>query len=860
MIAQRLLMFRLARRYINRRWLQSLLFVLGVALGVAVGVAIDLANTSAKRAFTLSAESISGRTTHQITGGPTGLPNEVYTQVRVDLGIRNSAPVIESYVNALDLDGQPLRLLGVDTFAEAPFRDYLTTSEIEQDENRTAFDALNVFLTQPGTVLISETLADRYDLQPGDTLTLRPNAQLVDVEITGLLQPSDSVSADALDNLLLVDIATAQELLDKPETLSRIDLILPNDYPTAQIEALLPPDAVLTTPNASNSAISQMTAAFELNLRALSLLALVVGVFLIYNTVTFSVVQRRPIIGIMRSLGTTRRQIFTMILGEALLLGAIGTILGLALGIIMGRAVVGLIAQTISDLYFSVTVERVTVAPITLLTGGGIGLLASIIAAVVPSWEATRIAPAGAMRRSEVEQNARRVTPIMTAGALLLTLGGVLVLTIPTQSVIVGFVALFMIVVGCALLTPVALIGAMQVILPVSARLMGVIGRIAPRDIIRSLSRTAIAVAALTIAVSVIVGVGMMIGSFRTTVNDWLINTLGADVFISPASVTSTWNSADLDPGLVDIVGNVEGIAEVTTVRNVNVTAPDYPDLPPVNLSAITHDISTERRFVWNNAPDGDFWAALQAGSVMVTEPFAFRRGITPEQNTITLLTDSGPETFTVIGVYYDYTTDQGTLTMHDAVYRRYYDDPFVSSIGAYITPDADLTTVIETLRSDTLAGQDLEIRSNRGLRESALEVFERTFSITVALQVLATIVAFIGILSALMSLQLEHAREYAVLRANGMTPRQLWQLTLTQTGLMGATAGLLAAPIGLALAVVLIEVINVRSFGWSMQVALLPGEFVQAFAVAVLAAMLAGVYPAWRLSRMQVTEGLRME
>lgn len=859
MIAQRLLMFRLARRYISRRFLQSVLFVVGVALGVAVGVAIDLANSSAKQAFNLSAQSISGRATHQIVGGPGGLPVALYTQLRTELGLRSTAPIVDQFVGIPELGDQSFRLLGVDVFAEAPFRDYLTTTSIE-GENQAAFDALNLFLTQPDTLLISANQAERYNIGAGDTVTVRINSTETTVTIAGLLRPSDSLSAQALDMLIMADIATAQELLGQPGLLSRIDLMLSDDYATDQIEALLPEGAVLTTPNASNSALNQMTAAFELNLRALSLLALVVGVFLIYNTVTFSVVQRRPVIGIMRSLGTTRRQIFTMILGEALLLGTIGTILGLALGIIMGRAVVGLIAQTISDLYFSVSVQRVTVSPLTLFTGAAIGLSASLLAAVVPSWEATRTAPAGTMRRSDVERNAQRITPYMTAGALLLVFMGVVVLNIPSSSVIVGFAALFLTVVGSALLTPLALIIMMRAVTPLTTRLMGVIGRIAPRDVIRSLSRTAIAVAALTIAVSVIVGVGVMIGSFRVTVNDWLYNTLGADIFISPETTGGTRVTANLDASLLDSVEAVPGVALVTAVRNVNVIAPDYPTLPPANVSAITDDISVERQFAWLNTPEDAWWEAFTAGAVLVTEPFAYRRGITPESNEITLLTDSGPQSFEVIGVYYDYTTDQGSLLMYDDIYRQLFDDPYISSLGVFVTTEADQQSVIDTLRLDTLSGETLLIQSNRSLRDSALEIFERTFSITVALQVLATIVAFIGILSALMSLQLEHTREYAVMRANGMTPRQLWQLTLTQTGLMGATAGLLAIPIGLVLAFVLIEVINVRSFGWSMQLAFTPGEFVQAFIISTVAALLAGIYPAWRLSNMQVTEGLRME
>ncbi|MFC1960188.1 ABC transporter permease [Chloroflexota bacterium] len=859
MITRRLLMFRLARRYIVRRLLQSALFVIGVAVGVAVGIAIDLANTSAQQAFSLSAQSINGRATHQIVGGSNGLPVDLYTQLRVNTGIRASAPLVESTVNVVELADQPVRLLGVDVFAEAPFRDYLSTTQIA-GSNQPAFDTLSRFLAVPDSVLISASLADKHGLALGDTLTLRTNAQQIEVSIVGLLQPQDDSSAQALETLMLADIATAQEILAQPDTLTRIDLILPEDYDLTALEALLPPDTRLTTPAASTAALKQMTAAFDLNLRALSLLALIVGVFLIYNTVTFSVIQRRPVIGIMRSLGMTQRQIFTMILGEALLLGSLGTVLGLALGIIMGRLVVGLIAQTINDLYFAVTVTRVTVQPTSLLVGAIIGLGASTIAALIPSWEATRTPPAGIMRRSAEEENIRRIMPLMVVGAVILIGAGLLVLTLSTSSVVVGFLALFLIVVGCTLLTPLALVIFLRAIMPLVTRWGGVIGRIAVRDLRRSLSRTAVAVAALTIAVSVIVGVGVMIGSFRNTVDDWLLNTLGADIFISPPSTAGTRITANLDPALVNTVAATESITTVTTVRNVTTPAPDYPDLPPVNLSAITHDIAVQRRFAWNNAPGGNYWQAMQTGAILVTEPFAYRRGITPDNNTITLLTADGPHTFTVIGVYYDYATDQGTITLFDGVYRQHFNDPYISSLGAYVAENASLPDVIDRLRTDTLAGQDLTVQSNRSLRTGALEVFERTFSVTVALQALATIVAFIGILSALLALQLEHTREFAIMRANGMTTRQLWQLTLTQTGLMGTVAGLLAIPIGLVLAVVLIEVINVRSFGWSMQLAFTPGEFLRAFGVAVVSALLAGIYPAWRLSRMEVTEGLRAE
>jgi putative ABC transport system permease protein len=852
------IMLRLAGRYIRRRLFQSVLFVLGVALGVAVMVAIDLANGSANRAFDLSARSVTGNASHQIIGGPNGLPTDLYRTIRLDLGLRDAAPIVEQYVGAVDLGGRPLRLLGVDPFAEPPFREYLSRIEVA-GEDGSAFEALNAFIAQPNTALISQTLADRFGVQTGDAITLRLPSGRESLTVVGVLRAADAASAEALDSLVLTDVATAQELLNLNGALTRIDLIVPDNFDLARLEALLPPGATLTTPRDQASAIGQMTAAFSLNLQAMSLLALVVGVFLIYNTVSFSVVQRRAILGILRAVGATRGQIFALILSESVILGAVGTTLGLGLGILFGRAAVGVVAQTISDLYFTVSVQSVSVDAFTLAKGALIGMAASLGAAFVPSLDATLTPPAGSLKRSALEAGARKLLPLLTVGALVLCVVGVLLLALPTDSLFVSFGALFSIVVGGALLTPLGLIVGMALVTPLAGRVFGIVGRMAPRAVSRSLSRTSVAVAALTIAVSTIVGVSVMITSFRITVADWLDQTLGGDIYISPPQLTATSLNANVDPLLAERIAQVSGVERVVTGRSVRLIAPAYPDLPPVNVTAANGSVSNGRlSFVWL---EGDaYWDALDAGAVIVSEPFAFRRGITQENAQITLLTDRGEQTFQVAGVYYDYSTDQGILLMADHVYRQFYDDPYITSIAAFVQPDADLNTVLESIRTEALAGTELVAQSNLTLRNSVFDVFERTFAITGALRMLAVVVAFIGILSALLSLQLEQTRQYGAMRAVGMTPRQLWRYTLLQTGLMGGAAGLLALPIGAALAWVLVYVINARSFGWTLQLNLTPDEFAIAFGVAVIAALVAGVYPALRLSHLLTARALRAE
>jgi putative ABC transport system permease protein len=212
-----------------------------------------------------------------------------------------------------------------------------------------------------------------------------------------------------------------------------------------------------------------------------------------------------------------------------------------------------------------------------------------------------------------------------------------------------------------------------------------------------------------------------------------------------------------------------------------------------------------------------------------------------------------------VAGVFYDYATERGLVLLSRNVYERYWDDRAVSSLGAYVAPGHAIEDVVRDLR-EALAGTALQVTPNRALRARALQVFDRTFAVTQALRLLAVIVAFIGVWSALLALQVERTRELATLEVLGLDQRQMWGLTFLETGLMGAVAGLLSLPMGSLLAVILVNVINVRSFGWTMRLEADPWIFAQAVLVSVTAAVLASVYPLWRLRRRSLAAALRSE
>ncbi len=845
---------RCGLRYSLRHPWQLGLAVLGIALGVAVVVSIDLANASAARAFALSAESVLGAATHQVRSGPHSLSDAVYRRMRIEAGVRRAAPVVQGHVGLVDHPGHTFLLRGIDPFAEQGFRSYTRSL----DEAGGA--VLIPLLTRPDTLVVSTDTARALGLAAGDRLLLAVNGRHHPVEVVGVVDPGDDMARRGMEQLLITDIASAQEILGMLGELSHVDLVVP-DGPEGEgvlnrARRVLPPGARIIGVASRSYAMQQMTRAFELNLTMLSLLALVVGVFLIYNTMTFSVVQRRSMLGTLRALGVTRGEVFWLVLLEALLMGAIGTVLGLGLGIFLADVFLGLITRTINDLYYVLTVREVSVSTWALAKGTALGIGASGLAAALPALEATHVPPRVALSRSIVETRVRRVLPWVAATGAVLCAGSGALLLWPSRSLVVAFLCLFGIIIGFALLAPGATMGITRLLQRPMALLGGTLGPLAARSVGATLSRTAVAVAALMVAVSATVGVGIMVDSFRSSVAHWLESRLRADVYVSLPSPVSSGSSAVLDPALVGRLAATPGVAEVSTGRYVEVEA----DHGPVRLNVLKAAAASFGGFRFLHGRAETAWRAFdEEGAVLVSEPYAYRHYLEVGAS-VRLLTDRGEREFKVAGIYADYGSDQGVVLMSRATYDRYWDDRSVSALGIYGEPGMDLEHLVQSLRARAAGGQSVLVRSNRTLRETSLAVFDRTFTITIVLRLLATLVAFVGVLSALMALQLERAREIAVLRASGVTGAQVLGLVSSQTGVMGLIAGLLAMPLGTVLALVLVLVINRRSFGWTLQVHVDPQILMQALMLALVAALLAGLYPAWRMARTSPALALREE
>ncbi len=821
-----MILARVSMRNLLRHPWQSILSVVGIALGVAVVIAIDLTNESARRAFSLSNQMVAGQATHHIIGGPTGLDETLYRDLRVDHGIRGMWPLVAGWVRLPDNDDQRFSVIGVDPFAQTSHSAiHRSTRDLSPTE----------LLSVNNAVLLAQDTVRRLGLTVPGELRVRGAGDLHRLRVTASVQPDSALEGQALRAIVITDIATAQVITGNIGRLTRIDLELDDPAAVAKIRGLLPPDAELASSASRGNALQQMTRAFEVNLTALSLLALVVGMFLIYNTMTVSVLH----------------ELFTSVTCEALTLGVLGVLAGIGLGIVLSYQLLELVAQTINDLYFRLDVKQVSISALSLAKGIALGIGATVVAALAPALEASRVPPQITYTRSGQETAARRsvgrlarfaIVPCVVAAALLLLPGG---------SLYAGFAGLFFAIFGFALLAPALLLLIVRITHPWLSRALGLVGRMAGRGVTESLSRTRVTVAALAIAVSATVGVGIMITSFRTTVEHWLVNYLRADLYVSASGSTT-----GVDPGLIRRVSQLPGVRSITTARWTKLDGAEGR----TQLFVLDAQSKAFENFQFKHGDAASAWPRFKTGdAVIVSEPYAYhhRRGV---GDTVILRTDRGAREFDIAGVFYDYGSDRGVVAMHRDTYRRHWSDPAISSFAVYLDANIDVDRFAETLQHGVLKPTDLTLRSNRQLRALSMEIFDRTFAITNVLRVLTMVIAVIGIFSALMSIQLERGREFAVLRANGFTPRQLWALVTTETGLLGLAAGVLALPLGLFLALALIFIINRRSFGWTMQVWLTPEHFVLGLTLAVAAGLVAGIYPALRLARTPPSFALRHE
>jgi putative ABC transport system permease protein len=611
---------------------------------------------------------------------------------------------------------------------------------------------------------------------------------------------------------------------------------------------------MLVSIDSQAESMREMTRAFSINLKAMGLLSLLVGMFLIYNTMTFLVMQRRRLIGSYRLLGVTRQQVFKLIIGEALLLAIVGTLVGIALGIALGQGLLYLISGTINAVYFRIDTASLMVTPLQISKGILLVISATLLAVLPPAFEATHLSAVKILARSQLESGSRRLIKTVGLLSFVLILGGLAIAFFSGKSITLGLASIFLILFGFGLLTPVLTLLFMKLIERLFGRFAGILGRLPARMVSAEISRTGIAIAALMIAVSATIGMDLMIGSFRQTVAQWMQASLRADLYVALSGEKMTAEKALADHGLKEKIASLDGVQMLSSALHTKIIA----DGRLTKISVFELNAKSRQGFIFKHKVDDELWHWFENQlAVMVTEPYAYHHGVKIGQK-ILLRADQGELPFEVIAIYADYSGDQGHLAMSRQNYQRYWLDLGYSGIGVYAGEGTDLKQ-LESRISKLLTAQQ-SVKSDQEIYKASMEVFEQTFTITETLRWLSAAIAFVGVFSALMALQFERTRQLGILRAIGITSRQLTILIISETGLMGLVAGLLAIPVGFIVAYVLIFVVYQRSFGWRMAFYSDSGVLYQGVALAFVAALLAGFFPALKMASTKPAEALRTE
>jgi len=858
-------------RHLLRHPAQLLLALVGLSLGVATIIAVDIATASSRRAFELSMDAVNGAATHQVVGGPRGVDEGVYVGLRTrallpGMAQPGVAPVVEGYVLVGD---RSMQVVGVDPLASPELgvggvglggggsqgaAGARGAAARDERDARSRIEAMRKWFTVRGSVVMSAGTAKDLGLAVG---------QRFELDVGGVRYPAvliDVIRArsSAYDALLLTDVAQAQEWLGMVGKLSRLDVRVPagpgGEALLARLRERLPPGVQLHEAQGRTRQSLDMTGAFTTNLQAMSLLALLVSVLLIYGAISFAVVQRRRVISILRALGATRGEVLTIVLSESAVLGVVGAGLGLVLGLFIGRELITLVSRTINDLYFVVAVNETTlpVSSVVKALLGGFGT--ALFAALLPALEAAGSVPQLGLRRSVLESRAVTLSRRLIIVSAVLAVSAGVVVMLSGRSYLAGFVALFMLLLSVAAVTPAVLRGLARAAAGFAGRASPV-ARLALGDVAASLSRTGVAVAALGMAVAAMIGVSIMVESFRESLRDWLSNTMRADIYVTAPGPGADRPERRIEPDVMRALLAAPGIDDHSESRQVVVESPSGP--MPLTALQLTRSGSSALQLVAGAASQA--WARFERGDVIVSEPLAWRLQLRVGDE-VALSTGEGPRQFRVAAIYREYGNDRGNVLMSMSEYRRLWHDDQVTSMGVFLKPGVPSAGVIAAMRASVGGRQGLLLRSNADIRAISMSIFERTFVITRVLYWLAAGVAAVGLISSLLAWELERSHELAIVRSIGLTPLGAGLLIAAQTGFMGLVALVAAIPAGLLTALVLTDVINRRAFGWQIDLHLSVAQFTNARCKSIWAALVAGVYPAWRTATASIAGDIREE
>jgi putative ABC transport system permease protein len=773
--------------YFRKHVLRTALTTAGIVLGVAVFVGMHTANQSVLFAFSRTVDRIAGKTELQVSAGETGFDEEVLEKVQSASTVRIAVPVIEAVVDS-NITGQGnVLVLGIDMTGDRSLRDY----DLDSGDEAVIDDPL-VFLAQPDSIILSKEFADKNQIAVGGRLALGTVEGQKQFTVRGVMKSSGLTSAFG-GNIAIMDIYAAQKMFGRGRKFDRIDLALkPGRGLTAgeqELSAMLGPGFQVEPPSGRGQQFEAMLQAYSMMVGISSLFALFIGMFIIYNSFAIAVTQRRSEIGILRALGATRRQIRWLFLGESAVTGLVGSLGGLAFGVLIARGIAASIGTLISDVYgVAQHADELSTSPRLLALALAIGVVTSIIAAAIPARNAARVDPVQALQKGKYQvlsagESRLRVTLGLVLGAVsmvCLSIGG------SRPIFYVGYV----LAIGVALLvSPLLSLALAKAIRPILKWMRPVEGALAADSLIQSPRRTSASVAALMLSLALVIAFAGMARSSYDSIIVWMETTLNPELFILP-SQSIVARTIRFPPTLAPELAAIPGVERVQMVRDARIVFRKTPVMV-VAVEIRSIEQTTRRAPIEGNA-DEMFRKTAAGEGLMVSENLAQLQGLKLGE-ILEIPAPGGVIRLPIVGIIIDYSDQQGTILMDRTLFVRYWNDDSVNVFRVYVKAGAPVAEVRRQILEKYAGQRQVFVLTNAELKNYILKITDQWFSLTSVQIAVAVLVAILGIVNTLTVSITDRRRELGVLRAvgglHGQVRRTIW-LEALSIGTLGLVLG----------------------------------------------------------------------
>ncbi|HEX9879358.1 MAG TPA: FtsX-like permease family protein [Candidatus Binatia bacterium] len=803
--------------HLRRHRLRTWLTIAGIALGVAVITSIAIVNRTLNVSFQRTIDLVAGKAVLQVVNAESGIRESLYPVIRDTRGVEDAAPVVQGFLPVAGIPGERLFVYGVDLLTDSFVRDYEFVGDSFD------LDRALTFIARPDSIALTESAARRMALPLGSTVRLGTSRGVDRFTVRALLREQGPAKVFG-GSFALMDLPVAQMVLGKEGKIDLVDVTLQGGEDVEEIKgriaARLGGAARVERPRERGEQIESLLTSFRVGLFFVSFIALFVGFFLIYNTISISVVQRRREIGTLRCLGLLRRDVLGLLMFEALLMALLGSLAGVLFGLVLAKAAVVVAGQTVSNLYLQVDLQRTAFALRDLWVGLGSGLGVSLLAALLPAREAMRVSPLENYRRAAWTPRSRVPLRASVFGMMLLVVSLPLWLYSPPWwsrlgRFSLGMTAALIFLLALSFLSPFLVLGSARLARLGTRRLSWIGGRLGLDHLIRSPVRCGITVATLMISLASIFTIAAFIHSVRGSLLTWVDQMVTADLIVSSGARTAGPMNVPLREELAGPLGALPGVRILDLYRLIRSTY----GASPILIESFSARASGSVR----NLPmaEGDGRTALrgmaEGAGVIVSESFNSRFG-KGTGDRIELATPSGLKAFRILGVYVDYSSDSGSILIDRSLYKQLWGDDLVDAFDLWLEPGADERGVIEAVKRGYGEKFQLFISTHRELRDAVAGIMEQSFRVNYAVLIVAVVVALLGVINTLLASVLDRSREIGVLRAIGATGGQIKSMVVAEAGWMGLVGGVLGLASGTVISYHHVAVNTKVLTGWTFQ------------------------------------------